>query len=418
VPLDRLPIHFIEIILPDTTVNILWTIIVGTFVLLLLGIGFIMAIIQSKRRDMAAKQHEMDELAKREAKYRNLFENSLVGMLRLVANTWDVLEANNSILKMFGVNVSGEVKQILDSIPAKDKEHISKVLSESRTIKNFETSIRRSDKMEVCVSLSGSIFPQENILEFVIIDITERKRLEARQLRTHRMESIGVLASGIAHDLKNLQVPVKLAAEILKRKISDLQMQNMLTSIGANAEHSIDLVQQVLTFVRGVEGNYAPVNASEILRRVVYAIQETLPSNIEIVSDIPILPDMILGDATQLRQVLVNLISNAKDAMPEGGRITAKIISVQLTESEAELIASASAGCFAVWTISDTGIGIPHEQIEKIFEPFFTTKEIGKGTGLGLSIVAGIVKGHSGFIKVESTVGAGTSFSVYLPAIK
>jgi PAS domain S-box-containing protein len=404
--------------MPDTAINILWTIGVGTFVLLLLAVGFIMAIVQSKRREMAAKQRELEELAKSELKYRNLFENSLAGMVRISADSWNVLEANRALLEMLGVKTPDEVKQIFETIPTADRDQILTTLKNQGTIKNLEITVQRFDKTEACISFSGTLFPDKGYIEGVLIDVTERKRLEAKQLRAHRIESIGVLASGMAHDLKNLLVPVKMAAELLQRKVEDKNSQSMLTSIGLSAEHSINLVQQVLAFVRGVEGQHVPLKAADILRSALSAIKETLPPNIEVESNLPDNPAIVLGDETQLQQVLVNLINNAKDAMPEGGRLTIALACERVSKAVAEMIPSAIEGSFVVWTISDTGVGIPPEQIEKIFEPFYTTKEIGKGTGLGLSIVAGIVKGHKGFITVESAVGKGTTFHVYLPEIQ
>ena len=186
-------------------------------------------------------------------------------------------------------------------------------------MKNFEVTVRRFDKTEACISFSGTLFPDQGYIEGVLIDVTERKRLEAKQLRAQRTESIGALASGMAHDLKNLLVPVKMAAELLKRRLRMKAAGPYLTSIGLNAEHSINLVQQVLAFVRGVEGKHVPLQAADLLRRTLSALKETLPSNIEIESDLRDIPAVVLGDETQLRQVLVNLIMNAKDAMPDGG---------------------------------------------------------------------------------------------------
>jgi PAS domain S-box-containing protein len=401
--------------MPDTAINILWTIGVGTFVLLLLAVGFIMAIVQSKRREMAAKQRELEELARSELKYRNLFENSLAGMVRLSSDSWDVLEANRALLEMLGTKTPQEVKQIFETIPTEDRNQIITALKNQGTIKNLEVTVRRFDKTEACISFSGTLFSDQGYIEGVLIDVTERKRLEAKQLRAQRIESIGVLASGMAHDLKNLLVPVKMAAELLQRKYEDQKSKSMLTSIGLSAEHSINLVQQVLAFVRGVEGKHVPLHAADILRSALSAIKETLPPNIEVESNFPNNSDVVLGDETQLRQVLVNLITNANDAMPEGGRLTIALACRQMSKAIAETVPNADEGSFVVLSISDTGIGIPPEQIEKIFEPFYTTKEISKGTGLGLSIVAGIVKGHKGFITVESVVGKGTTFYVYLP---
>ena len=211
----------LEIIMPDTAINILWTIGVGTFVLLLLAVGFIMAIVQSKRREMVAKQRELEELAKSELKYRNLFENSLAGMVRISADSWNVLEANRALLEMLGAKTPDEVKQIFETIPTADRDQILTTLKNHGTIKNLEITVQRFDKTEACISFSGALFPDKGYAEGVLIDVTERKRLEAKQLRAHRIESIGVLASGMAHDLKNLLVPVKMAAELLQRKIED-----------------------------------------------------------------------------------------------------------------------------------------------------------------------------------------------------
>ena len=371
-----------------------------------------------KWREMVAKQREMEELAKRERKYRNLFENSLAGMVRLSSSSWDVLEANHALLEMLGANTPQEVKQIFETIPTADRDHIFTTLKNQGTIKNLEVTVQRFDKTEACISFSGTLFSDQECIECVLIDVTERKRLEAKQLRAQRTESIGVLASGMAHDLKNLLVPVKMAAELLQRKHEDQKSRSMLTSIGLSAEHSINLVQQVLSFVRGVEGQHVPLQAVDLLRRTVSAIQGTVPSNIEIVCDLPNNSAAVLGDETQLRQVLVNLITNAKDAMPEGGRLTIELSCEEVSKAMAETIPNAVEGSFVVWSVADTGVGIPSKQIEKIFEPFYTTKEISKGTGLGLSIVAGIVKGHKGFITVESVEGKGTAFHIHLPQVE
>jgi signal transduction histidine kinase len=404
--------------LPDTAINILWTIIVGTFVLLLFAVGFVLAIIQSKRREIIAKQHELEELAKSELKYRNLFENSLAGMVRLSTSSWDVLDANRALLEMLGVGTPEEAKRIFGTISTSDRKYILESLAREGAIKNLEITIQRFDNTEACISFSGSLFSDQGYLEGVLIDVTERKRLEAKQLRAHRIESIGVLASGMAHDLENLLVPVKMATELVQRKNKDKKSRSLLTSIGISADHSINLVQQVLAFVRGVEGKHLPLQAADLIRRTVSAIQGTLPSNISIECDLPKSSEALLGDETQLRQVLVNLISNAKDAMPGGGQINISLTTEQLNKTMAETIPNAIEGSFIVWSIKDTGAGIPPDKIEKIFEPFYTTKEISKGTGLGLSIVAGIVKGHNGFITVESAVNRGTTFHIYLPRIK
>ncbi len=401
----------------DASINLVRTLAVGTFVLLMLASGIILAVVQSKRREMIAKQREIEELSKKEKKYRNLFENSLAGMIRLEAGSWNVLEANHALLAMLGVQSNEDVRQAMESMPGAVRQQILEDLALHGTIRNLETTIRRFDQSEACISISASLLPQENLVEGVIIDVTERKRLETKHMRTQRTESIGVLATGMAHDIQNLLVPVKLASEMLKRKTEDQQSKEILDAIAVSAENSIDLVQQVLAFVRGVEGRHVPLQLADLVRRALHAIQETLPQGIELESKLTDTTAVVRGDAAQLRQVLVNLINNARDSMPDGGCLAVSLSRVQLDQATAELTPNAAEGAYVVFSVTDTGIGIPSEQIEKIFEPFFTTKEIGKGTGLGLSIVSGIVKGHNGFVTVKSEVGKGTTFSVYLPVV-
>jgi two-component system cell cycle sensor histidine kinase/response regulator CckA len=401
----------------DTSINILRTLAVGTFVLLMLTAGVILAVVQSKRREMAAKQREIEELSKRERKYRNLFDNSLAGMIRLDAGSWNVLEANHALLDLLGAATNEEVKLVLETMPGTARQQILDALAARGSIENLETTICRFDQSEVCISISASLFSQENLIEGVVIDVTERKRLEAKHLRTQRTESIGVLATGMAHDIQNLLVPVRLASDMLKRKTEDQQSKEILDSIAVSAESSIDLVRQVLAFVRGVEGKHVPLPIADLVRRALHAIQETLPQGIELESKLSNTTATVSGDAAQLRQVLVNLVNNAKDSMPNGGCLKVTLERVHMDKMAAELIPNGAEGTYVVLSVADTGIGISPERIEKIFEPFYTTKEIGKGTGLGLSIVSGIVKGHNGFVTLKSEVGKGTTFSVYLPAV-
>jgi PAS domain S-box-containing protein len=364
---------------------------------------------------MIAKQRELKELAKRELKYRNLFENSLAGMVRFSLDSWEVFEANHALLDMFGVKTSEEVKQIFETISAADREKFRTALTDQGAIKNLEVKLLRFDKTEACISFSGTLFSEQGYVEGVLIDVTERKRLETKHLRAQRTESIGALASGMAHDLKNLLAPVKMAAESLQGTNEDESNRTVLASIGICAEHSLNLVQQVLSFVHGVEGQHVPLHAADLLTGTLSALKGTLLSNIEVESNLVDTSAVLLGNEAQLRQVLINLITNARDAMPGGGRLTIVLSREQVTKAMAETIPNALEGSFVVWSISDTGGGIPSDHIDKIFEPFYTTKEISKGTGLGLSIVSGIVKGHNGFITVESALGKGTTFKVYLP---
>ncbi len=254
---------------------------------------------------------------------------------------------------------------------------------------------------------------------FLVIntDIAERKRLEAQFLRVQRVESIGLLASGVAHDINNVLVPILASTELLEPLTPTPEAKQFLTSIRSSAQHGAALVRQLLAFARGAVGQHVELPLPPLLEDFIAFTAQTFPKNIgfqiEVARDIwP-----VRGDATQLKQVLVNLCINARDAMPAGGEITLKLRNVVLTELEAAALREVKSGPHCVLEVADNGPGMPAGVLAKIFDPFFTTKPLGKGTGLGLAAVRGIVKGHEGAIAVESTPGVGTTFRLYLPAI-
>ena len=249
-------------------------------------------------------------------------------------------------------------------------------------------------------------------------DITEKKQLEAQFLRSQRMESIGTLAGGIAHDMNNILSPMLMSVQILQRKHADEESQQWLAALRENAERGASLIKQLLSFARGSEGERLSLQPRHLVKEVIKILRDTLPKSINIKFFIPDNIWTISADPTQIHQVLMNLAVNARDAMPQGGALTLKAENVLIDKNYATLHPEARAGKFVMLTIGDTGEGIAPENLDKIFEPFFTTKEIAKGTGLGLSTVAGIVKSHQGFINVYSENWNGTRFDVYLPAIE
>ncbi|MEC4814596.1 MAG: PAS domain S-box protein [Scytonema sp. PMC 1069.18] len=250
-------------------------------------------------------------------------------------------------------------------------------------------------------------------------DITEKKQLEEQFLRTQRLESLGALASGIAHDFNNILTPILIIAQLLSFKLSNLDEQDrqLLDTLEENCKRGAELVQQILLFGKGVEGKYISLQVKHILQEIEQIAKNTFPKSIEIYTNRPT-QDLWLVSAnpTQLNQVLLNLCVNARDAMPNGGVLSLKAENRYIDDNYATMNPEAKAGAYVVITISDTGCGIPQEQLERIFEPFFTTKEVGQGTGLGLSTVRRIVKNHSGFIEVHSEVDKGSQFKVYFPA--
>lgn len=250
----------------------------------------------------------------------------------------------------------------------------------------------------------------------VVLDVTERKRLEAQLLRAQRLESVGRLAGGIAHDLNNMLSPVLIGAGVLRQSVSDPEMLSLVEAMESSARRGAQVIKQLLTFGRGVEGDRGPVHLKALVTEVRNIIRETFPKNIIVEWNPPGDGGLVQGDATQLHQVLLNLCVNARDAMPDGGTLELALETRSLDADAARSFPGARAGRYVVLCVSDTGTGIAPEHLDRIFDPFFTTKAPGVGTGLGLSTALGIVRSHGGFIDVQSRLGDGTVFEVYLPA--
>jgi len=248
-------------------------------------------------------------------------------------------------------------------------------------------------------------------------DLTEQKKLEAQYLRAQRMESIGTLAGGIAHDLNNVLAPILMSIELLKLDSGDdPRRSKILDTIHVSSRRGADLVRQVLSFARGLGGQRVPIRLRHLVDDLQGIIRETFPRNIRIVTETAEGLWPVMGDPTQLHQVLLNLTVNARDAMPLGGVLTLTAVNATIDAQYASASDDATAGNFVLLRVTDTGVGIPPEVRDRIFEPFFTTKELGRGTGLGLATVHTVVKSHGGFLGVESEVGRGTTFKIYLPA--
>jgi PAS domain S-box-containing protein len=248
-------------------------------------------------------------------------------------------------------------------------------------------------------------------------DITEKNQLEAQFLRAQRVEGIGSLATGIAHDLNNLLAPILLSASLLKLKCCGAENKGLIEGIEVSAQHAVDVVKQVLYFAKGLESRQTDVKLAQLIGEFETMIRGTIPKSIEIKTSIPGDTWLVKADPTQMNQVLLNLCVNARDAMPTGGTIEIATENVQIDATYAASVWGLKAGRYVRIKVADTGSGIPPEVVDKIFEPFFTTKESEKGTGLGLSTAFGILKNHGGAITVRSEIGVGTTFYAYLPAV-
>ncbi|MBE2285887.1 MAG: PAS domain S-box protein [Prosthecobacter sp.] len=288
-------------------------------------------------------------------------------------------------------------------------------------IREREWTYIKKDGSRVPVSLSVTAMrsPDGRITGFLGVarDVTEKKRLEQQFLRAQRIESIGTLAGGIAHDLNNVLTPILVSIELLRATNTNERMTSVLANIESSAKRGADMVRQILSFARGVEGERTIISPGRAIKDIQRLIHDTFPKNIRCIIDAPADLPSLMGDPTQLHQILLNLCVNARDAMPGGGTLTITLQSLTLDESAASMQMDAKPGSYISIRVKDTGLGIPREILDKIFDPFFTTKEIGKGTGLGLSTVLAITRSHGGFLQVSSEPGDGSTFIVCLPAL-
>jgi PAS domain S-box-containing protein len=253
---------------------------------------------------------------------------------------------------------------------------------------------------------------------YIDTDVTERKKLETQLLRSQRMESIGTLAGGVAHDLNNVLTPIILSIELLALKLTSEEDRQLIEKTKASATHGAALVQQLLAFARGADAKRTRLDPAVALADLRPLIRQSLPAQIDLlIGTKEKAPWPIQADATQFNQVMINLCINARDAMPQGGRLEIATANVNVDAALADANQGARPGPYVRISVIDSGTGIPQPIIDKIFDPFFTTKAAGKGTGLGLSMVAGILKSHAGFVQVESEAGRGATFHLFFPAV-
>ncbi len=252
----------------------------------------------------------------------------------------------------------------------------------------------------------------------IATDITERKKIEEQFLRAQRLEGIGMLAAGIAHDLNNVLAPILMIAPVLRERATNPADTRMLTNLEKSAERGAGLVRQILGFAQGISGQPQITQVKHIMRDLSAVIRQTFPKNIQFQESAAVDLWAVKANPTQIHQVLLNLCVNARDAMPKGGRLDLTAENTVFDELGASAVEDARPGAYVVLQVEDTGSGIPPDIRKRIWNPFFTTKEASKGTGLGLSTVLGIVKEHHGFVSLKTEVGRGSTFQVYLPAVE
>ena len=333
-----------------------------------------------------------------------------------------IIYANPSAERLYGWSAAefqhdGVVNQITEACENQFREARQTALASGEWLGEMEHTTRAGKKLTVasrCTLIKDERGEAKSLL-FINTDVTEKKRLELEFFRAQRIESIGALAGGMAHDLNNALAPVLMGLQLLQKQRADEETQRMLSVMEANTHRGADMVKQVLLFSRGSDSEKEALSLGDLVREMERIVRQTFPKAINIAALVPTDLWPVFGNATQLHQVLLNLCVNARDAMPRGGELTLAADNVELSAGEAAQIPNGAVGRFVLLIISDTGSGIPPEILPRIFEPFFTTKPAGQGTGLGLSTLVRIVSQHHGFLNVRSEPGRGTTFEIYLP---
>ncbi len=374
--------------------------------------------------DEIAERKRIDAaLRESEEKYRTLFEESKDGVF-ISTPEGRFLDVNPAAVEMFGYDSREELLRIdiaRDLYVDPAQREITKAdLAKQEFIKDYELNYKRKDGKEVIVLETVTVIRGDDgkIVGYrgIMRDVTEQKQLEQQFLQAQKMESIGTLAGGIAHDFNNILSGILGYASLAKMRLSeDDPIYGYVETIEKSGMRAANLTAQLLGFARG--GKYHPtsVHINDIVTETREIIASTFDKSIEIESFTDDALPTVEVDATQMQQVLMNLLVNAGDAMPSGGKITIETSVETLDEQYADNYSYVEPGAYVVLAVADTGMGMDKEILERVFEPFFTTKEEGKGTGLGLSMVYGVVKNHGGFLHVYSEPGEGTLFKVYLP---
>jgi PAS domain S-box-containing protein len=391
------------------------------------------AVMMGTVQDITEHKLAEEALRKSEEKFSKAFMASPVWVAVTTVEDGRFLEVNDTFTTESGYTreeaigrTSLELNLWLD--PERDRQRAVDIYRQRGKFHNLEVPMRFKDGQvhTLLWSVDPFEFDGQDCFLNVMVDITDQKKaqeasakLEAQLRQTQKMEAIGTLAGGIAHDFNNILGAVLGFAEMAREDALDGKADPRdLDQIIASAGRAKELVQQILTFSRKMESDLSPCDVNHIVRSTQAILERTLPKMISIEVHLAEDPPPVKADHTQLEQVLLNLASNAADAMPEGGRLIIETRTIVLDQEYCREHLEVQAGLFVLLTVTDTGMGMDKHTRERIFEPFYTTKEIGKGTGLGLASAYGIVKSHGGHMHCYSEVGMGTSFKIYLPAFE
>lgn len=340
------------------------------------------------------KKQAERQLRESEERYRSIFDNSAL-LIQSCDPQGKFIFANPAWLETLGYSeLELQAMNVFDVIHPRSTEHCQQIfqcITAGEDVGTIEVTFRtrQGEAVEVRGKVSTQLADGQVVASHAYFeDVTETKKMEQQLLRAQRLETIGSLASGVAHDLNNVLSPIMMSVQILRQKMPDEQSKKLLSRLEANVKRGASIIKQVLTFARGGEGERSTVQVRHLMKDVAAICEETFPKSVSLSVDVARDPWPVSADATQLHQVLMNLCINARDAMPDGGSLSMKAANVDITQERTHMGLTIAPGSFVVVTVSDSGTGIDEEELEQIFEPFYTTKEVGKGHRVGVGFGA------------------------------
>ena len=375
-------------------------------------------------RDVTERWLQEDALRRSESEYRALFENAPYGIFRSTPDG-RMLSVNSSLVSMLGYASTDQLMRLNlgDDVYAnrEDREQLVAANLDAEMISEIEVEWRRADRSPMLVRINGRRIRAEESFdgfEIFVEDLTQRRALETQLRQAQKMQAVGQLTGGIAHDFNNLLTIIASTADLLADELGSASqgVHDDIQTMRSAADRGAEMIRKLLAFSRRGQLRVCSVEVGSIISDTVAMLRRMLPAHIEIVTDVAHTTPIVRADPGAIEQILLNLATNARDAMPDGGALRIHAGDAVLDEAFCEARGGGRAGAYAVLVVSDSGMGMDAHTREHAFEPFFTTKAPGAGTGLGMAMVYGLVRQHEGFIDLESTPGVGTTVRIYVPA--
>jgi len=375
-------------------------------------------------QELNERRRAEDALTESEHMYRTIFETT--GNAAIITDENNIITMVNTGFEKLSGFTKEEVEgkktwmEFIEKslLPKMKHNHEMRRINPDSVPKGYETRLVDREGIVHEVYISTGLIPGSTKAVASFLDLTDLKRLESQLMQSQKMEAIGQLAGGVAHDFNNILTAIIGYGSLLQMKAScDPVVNGYADQIIASANRAANLTQGLLAFSRKQTITPKPIDLNDIIKNVEKLLRRLIGEDVELKTTFADSAMTIFADAGQIEQILINLAANARDAMADGGFLSIRTETVKMDEKTAEQHGIGDPGAYALITVSDTGQGMDRKILEHIFEPFFTTKESGKGTGLGLSIVYGVVKQHNGYINVYSEPAIGTTFKIYLPII-